>query len=84
KNKYIAWGIIPTYEEKIFSESPESLYDKLIMTQKELVSKGVDRDNIINNTIITPACGVGSLSEKAADKVLELLKTVSEIYKNRT
>ena len=84
KNKYIAWGIIPTFEEKIFSESPESLYDKLIMKQEELVSKGVDRDNIINKTIITPACGVGSLSEKAADKVLELLKKVSEIYKNRT
>ncbi len=83
KNKYIAWGIIPTSEDKIFSETPESLYEKLLIKQDELASTGVDKNNILNKTIITPACGTGSLSEKAADRVIELLKEVSKLYKYR-
>ena len=79
--KYLAWGIIPTSEDKIFSETPQSLYEKLRTIQNELASKGVDKNNIIKQTIITPACGTGSLSEKAADRVIELLKEVSELYK---
>ena len=82
KNKYLAWGIIPTSEDKIFSETPESLYEKLRAKQDELTSKGVDKNNILNKTIITPACGTGSLSEKAADRVIELLKEVSKLYKD--
>ena len=81
KNKYLAWGIIPTSEDKIFFETPESLYEKLLIKQDELASTGVDKNNILNKTIITPACGTGSLSEKAADRVIELLKNVSELYK---
>ncbi len=81
KNKYLAWGIIPTSEDKIFSETPESLYEKLLIKQDELASTGVDKNNILNKTIITPACGTGSLSEKAADRVIELLKNVTELYK---
>ncbi len=80
-DKYLAWGIIPTSEDKILSETPESLYEKLLIKQDELATTGVDKNNILNKTIITPACGTGSLSEKAADRVIELLKNVSELYK---
>jgi len=81
KNKYLAWGIIPTSEENISFENPKSLYEKLIKKQKELASKGVNRDNIINKTIITPTGGTGSLSAEAANKVIGLLKEVSILYK---
>ena len=80
-DKYLAWGIIPTSEDKIFSETPESLYEKLRTRQNELASKGVAKNSIIKQTLITPACGVGSLSENAADRVMELLQKVSELYK---
>ncbi len=81
KDKYLAWGIVPTAEEKIFSETPENLINKLRLRQNNLAAAGVAEDNIINKTIITPACGTGSLSEKAAERVIELLKEVSDLYK---
>ncbi|MBN1469178.1 MAG: hypothetical protein JW924_10665 [Fusobacteriaceae bacterium] len=81
KNKYIAWGIIPTSEEKIFSETSESLFEKLLKLQEQLISKGIDKNKIKESTIITPACGTGSISEKAAERVIELLNGVSQLYR---
>jgi hypothetical protein len=81
-NKYIAWGIVPTSEEKIFSETPENLFKKLKKQQDQLASLGIDKNKIIDSTIITPACGTGSISEKAAEKVIELLNGISSLYRN--
>lgn len=81
KDKYLAWGIVPTAEKNIFSATPEGLLNKLQEQQEKLAATGVDKNNIINNTIITPACGTGSLSEEAAEKAIELLRGVSELYK---
>lgn len=83
KDRYFAWGIVPTSEDKIFSETPEKLFDKLQAAQEKLASTGVDKNNITNKTILTPACGTGSLSERAAEKVIELLKGVSSIFRSR-
>lgn len=81
KNKFLAWGIVPTLEEKIFSENSESIFEKLILLQKKLSLLGVDKKLITEKTIITPSCGTGSLSEQAAERVVELLKSVSNLYK---
>ncbi|MCB4791224.1 MAG: methionine synthase [Elusimicrobia bacterium] len=81
KEKYFAWGIVPTAEDKTFSQTPERLFEKLKSAQDKLASTGVNKQNISEKTILTPACGTGSLSEKAAEKVIELLKGVSEIYR---
>jgi methionine synthase II (cobalamin-independent) len=81
QNKYIAWGIIPTKEEKIFSETPESLFAKLKNQQQILAGKGVDINNLEKNAIITPSCGTGSLSESASEKAIELLVKVSGLYR---
>ncbi|MFC1752271.1 methionine synthase [Thermoproteota archaeon] len=81
KKKYLAWGIVPTAEEPILAETPENLFKKLTAHQDKLVSLGVNQENLKNNCIITPACGVGSLSEKAAEKVIEFLKGLSNLYK---
>ncbi len=81
KNKFIAWGIVPTAEEKINSENPENLFDKLKKQQDLLASKGIDKNKIIESTIITPACGTGSISEKCAERVIVLLNGLSEIYR---
>ena len=39
------------------------------------IDKGVNTQNI--SSIITPSCGLGTLEEKAAEKILKLVKEVS-------
>ncbi|MFH1283758.1 MAG: methionine synthase [bacterium] len=83
KKKYFAWGIVPTAEDKVFSETAEQLAEKLKKSQDKLASTGVNKNNIVEKTILTPACGTGSLSEKAAERIIDLLNGVSEIYTGR-
>lgn len=74
----IAWGIIPTaaseYIEKETCGSLVSRWEK----QAALLSGGNwDSKTILQQTIITPSCGTGSLSPQLAQKVLRLAKEVS-------
>lgn len=71
----IAWGIVPS-SDAIDKETVESLavkYREGIMT---LTDRGIPKDGI--SSIITPSCGVGSLNEATARKVLETLRMLSE------
>ncbi|HOK39976.1 MAG TPA: hypothetical protein PLD27_02920 [bacterium] len=81
KNHFLAWGIVPTNEEKIFEESPETILEKLNIEKNELIKLGVDENLINEKLIITPACGTGTISEKAAEHVIFLLRKISDYLK---
>lgn len=70
----IAWGIIPS-SEAIDKEPPTALAKKLKDGMKLLSDKGIDTKNI--SSIITPSCGLGSLTEKAAEKISVLTDKIS-------
>jgi hypothetical protein len=74
----IAWGIIPTAEpENVVKETSESLVS-LWEKQAVLLSGDTwDTGALLQQTIITPSCGTGSLSPELAQKVLRLTKEVS-------
>lgn len=74
---YIAWGIIPASEE-IFSIDTASLiarYDNIV---QHLATSGLDPELVAERTIITPTCGMGTLTVAAAERVLTLLDEVAE------
>ena len=73
-NGIIAWGIVPS-SEAIDSESPSSLEKRLKDAIKSLSDKGVNTENI--SSIITPSCGLGTLEEKRAEKILESVNSLS-------
>jgi hypothetical protein len=74
----IAWGIVPT-SEKIDSEDANSLYQKLKKSLDLLVDKGINKDLVYKNALITPSCGTGTLSEKQAESCMSLLSELSSI-----
>jgi methionine synthase II (cobalamin-independent) len=78
RGSFIAWGIIPTGEpEHIEKETAESLIQRW-EKQADLLSGGKwDTGSLLEQTIITPSCGTGSLSPELARKVLKLTKEVS-------
>ncbi len=80
----IAWGIVPADDEKaLMNETVESLVARLHEAMNLLVRKGVTFDDLIHASLITPSCGLRTLSEKAAERAFELTAGVSETMRER-
>ena len=79
----LAWGIIPTVEEQIEQETTESLVARLDAGIALLVKKGIDRDLLYARALITPACGLGTISEAYAERALALTRAVSRKIRAR-
>lgn len=74
----LAWGIVPTNAESIEKETLESL---IALLEKQVTQLKARIENFkVNQIIITPSCGMGSLSEELAEKVLGYTKAVSEFF----
>ena len=74
----LAWGIVPTHSEEVISKvTPELLIDLWKDEVQKLSTAGVTMEKILCQSLITPSCGMGSLSADAALKVLQLLDEVS-------
>ena len=73
----IAWGIVPTGNSAGQGDLDE-LYAKLNKGLEGLYSLGLDKDQVQAASILTPACGMGTMKEKDSDEVLDLL---SGLYK---
>ena len=78
----IAWGIVPA-GIAADSETATSLVDKLHETFEALVNKGIRRDAILQAGMITPSCGLGSLTPTLAQRVLDLTTAVSAEMRQR-
>ena len=73
----LAWGIIPTIDERIERENIESLMTRFQEGLTQLTSKGIDLDVILTSSFITPACGLGLTSAADALKALGFTKELS-------
>ena len=74
----IAWGIVPTNVSDIKKESLESLLKRLDQAWERLVELGFDQKRILAQSMITPACGLGSISIEAATEAFRLTRRISE------
>jgi len=80
----IAWGIVPADDEQaLMNETVESLVARLHEAMNLLVRKGIPFDELINASLITPSCGLRTLSEEAAERAFELTAGVSETMRER-
>jgi len=73
----IAWGIIPT-AGFTGDESVDSLFSRLKKGFMRVNQWGVDLDLLARRSILTPACGMGTMSVDHAEKAMELLSHLSE------
>ena len=72
----IAWGIIPTIQFT-GEETVEGLLKRLEEGLKRFEEWGLDTERIAKSSILTPACGMGTMDEALAEKVLVLLSQLS-------
>ena len=78
----VAWGIVPTNDtEALLRETPEALAQRLLEGMGLFVSDRMPLSRIIGQSLITPSCGCGSLSEELTERVLFLTAEVSRIVR---
>ncbi|MFH1201798.1 MAG: hypothetical protein V1674_02780 [Candidatus Omnitrophota bacterium] len=71
----LAWGIIPTSEFK--DQSQEELIARFEKGLGALEKKGISKDLVLERSLITPSCGMATLSEGNAEEILRLASQVS-------
>jgi methionine synthase II (cobalamin-independent) len=77
----LASGIVPTAAEQIRDESAASLADKWFEQTRQLGRLGIDERTVFAQTLITPSCGTGAISEELAETVLRLTGEVSALIR---
>ena len=76
----IAWGIVPTGDSAGQGDL-DALYAILNKGLDALYNLGLDKDMVQAASILTPACGMGTMKEEDSEEVLNLL---SGLYKRMT
>ena len=73
----IAWGIVPT-ADFTGKETVDGLFEKLEQGLNTIQDWGIPKETLARQSLLTPACGMGSMEPAAAEKVLDLLSSISE------
>ena len=74
----LSWGLIPNMSQRLETETVETLLAKFESTVNGLVVKGLNKEMLLAQSMITPECGLGGLSEEESLHVLDLLVEVSD------
>ena len=73
----LAWGIVPT-GAFTGNETAELLVSKLEAGFQLLRQEGIALQTILRQSLLTPSCGMGSLTMEKAEAILKLLREVSD------
>ena len=71
----MAWGAAPTVPEQ--ATNSLDLWEKLRELLLKLTHAGITQEQLCAASLITPACGLGGLSENDAEHILNLLQPMS-------
>jgi methionine synthase II (cobalamin-independent) len=71
---WLAWGLVPTGNAELVEQATaEGLTRKRDDLAEQFVQKGIARDRLMRQMILTPSCGMGTLPLRSAERVLDLL-----------
>lgn len=80
RGKVLAWGLIPTGgSDYIRKETASSLMERWKEYIRQLIERGLEKERLITQSLITPSCGTGSLTPELSERVMKLLKEVSDL-----
>ena len=78
----LAWGIVPTS-----AQVEKTTADELLASFQEkvnlLAKRGISKDMLYQQSLLTPSCGMGTLTVGTAERVLSLLFEVSQKARSR-
>ncbi len=80
----VAWGIVPSTEDEVLQETVPHLLERFGSLLETAEHKGLDREKLLRQALITPSCGVGSGTVPVAERVFSftaaLAREVREKY----
>ncbi|MFA4984753.1 MAG: hypothetical protein WC559_05585 [Candidatus Omnitrophota bacterium] len=76
----LCWGIVPTGDAPL-EEDAVALADRLKRGIDALAAKGVKRERLLENLLLSPSCGLGTLAESRVEPIFELLREISVILR---
>jgi methionine synthase II (cobalamin-independent) len=76
----ICWGIVPT-SDFTGKETAQLLAGRINDGINRLAKKGLDRDLLLNNLIISPACGLGTFDAAKSREIFKLLSETSSLIR---
>jgi len=79
----VAWGIVPNDEEALSKETLASLADRLEEAMAPFTRIGSSFRGLVEQALLTPSCGLASLSIEAAELALERLAELSDKMRKR-
>jgi hypothetical protein len=74
----IGWGIVPSTAQELEKCKLETVLEHFNSGLKLLLDKGLDKNVILRQSVITPSCGLGNLSIPQAKYAMNLTKELSE------
>jgi len=78
----LAWGVVPT-STAIRAQTVDTLAAHYEKMADLLAAKGIDKQLICEQSLITPSCGTGSLEPADAEKVFKTLGELSGALKSQ-
>jgi len=80
KEGILCWGIVPTqdFSAKV---TADILTEKIKRGLADLITKGLDKDLLLNNLLLSPSCGLGTLEEPKSEPIFKLLQGVSSFFR---
>lgn len=78
----LAFGLVPNQLDLAGKTNPENLADIFKSSLNELSEKGIQRNKLIETSILTPSCGLGSEEAGSIDKIFDLLFKTKELLCN--
>ena len=78
----LAWGIVPT-SKAIQEQTVETMVAHFEKMMDNLAAKGIGKQLIVEQAIISPSCGTGSMDPEDAEKVFEMTALLSKTMKKK-
>lgn len=79
----LSWGIVPSSDEGVEIETSENLISIMEGHINALAEKGLDKRMVVEQSMMTPQCGLGGMTVENVENVLSLLNDVSKGLKGR-
>ncbi|MGV8074209.1 MAG: hypothetical protein AB2L11_06620 [Syntrophobacteraceae bacterium] len=80
----VAWGMVPTDDPTAIEQATAaSLADIWLSNVRELVSMEIPLAKILSQSLFTPSCGCGGLSQFNAERVVSITRELSLIMQAR-
>ncbi|MEA1929135.1 MAG: hypothetical protein U9N73_13085, partial [Candidatus Auribacterota bacterium] len=76
----LAWGITPSTDD-IDEEDSSSLWKRMMVSWGKLEAAGFTRRELIERSLITPSCGMGTVTVEQCEKIMRVNLEISEKVK---